>query len=855
MGEVYRARDTRLPRTVAIKILPRAVRAHPDRQARFAREAHAISQLTHPHICTLFDVGQDGDIDFLVMEYLEGETLAARLRRGALPMDQALRVATEIATALDAAHRHGVVHRDLKPGNVMLTKGGAKLLDFGLAKLRAAEGTADVAVAAPTQDASLSATGVVLGTLPYMAPEQLHGQEADARTDLFAFGAVVYEMATGKRAFEGTSEASLIAAILEHDPPPIAATQPLAPPALDHVVSMCLAKDPDDRWQSASDVTHELKWIAESGAASAPPRVARRAIWLERIAWTVALAATIVAALVLRPARIEPPEIRFEIVTPPTRSTGIAISPDGRSVAYSAINQGRGQVWVRNLQSSDARLLATFDRANVSPLFYQPGGRSLVVNEAAVLKEVSLADGSVHTMSNQVGGVIGVSWNADGVILFAPANAAPLYRMPASGGPREEATRVVPPLIGHRYPSFLPDGRHFIFLAVGPPAEQGIYIGELGSKESRRLAAADTAAVWVPAGFIVYGRQDALYAQRVNEKTLQSEGEPFFVADHPQQNWSNFGSIALAASRSGTLAYRRAISFKHQLQWLDRSGRLIGAVGGVDTEEFIGMSRISPDGHTIATIRRVNGNADVWTVDNTPQSAPVRLTSNEATELGVVWSGDGSRLVFSSSRQGGGLYDLYLKTLGAADPEATLIASPENKIALDWSRDNRFLLYSLQGHEQVARNIWAMPMQGDRQPFQVTTAVPGDAINARFSPNGRWIAFQVNEPGGAPDIYVQRFPGPGRRWRISMAGGVNPAWTHDGREIIYVGPESRVIAVPITPSADGAFLDHGPPTALFSVRPGSTVEPAPDSDKFLVNVVLEAPAPTPITVILNWLKK
>ncbi|MBI1790215.1 MAG: serine/threonine-protein kinase [Acidobacteria bacterium] len=469
MGEVYKARDTRLSRMVAIKVLPEHLASNAEARQRFEREAQAVSSLNHPHICTLYDVGRQDGSDYLVMEYLEGETLAARLRKGPLPAPQALEYGVQITMALAEAHKQDVFHRDLKPGNIMLTKTGAKLLDFGLAKLARAE--AAPGADQPTVSADLTAKGTLLGTLPYMAPEQLEGKEADARSDIFAFGAVIYEMLAGRRAFEGKSQASVMAAILEHDPPPISTLQPLTPPALDRVTKTCLAKDPDDRWQTARDLKRELGWIAgapESGSpAPASFTAASRYVSLPWIAAAVALIAlAIPAARHLR--ETPPPETRVDIVTPATDSpASFALSPDGRKIVFGAWGDGASRLWLRSLATTAAQPLAGTEGATVP--FWSPDSRSIGFFAGNALKRLDLGGGAPQTLAPAVAGR-GGTWNADGVIVFAPSLSTPLMRVPATGGTAVAVTTLGPQQRGHHAPFFLPDGRRLLFYMPGAPS-------------------------------------------------------------------------------------------------------------------------------------------------------------------------------------------------------------------------------------------------------------------------------------------------------------------------------------------------------------------------------------------------
>jgi serine/threonine protein kinase len=550
MGEVYKATDTRLNRTVAIKVLSPHFSENPELKQRFAQEAQTIASLKHPHICVLYDVGNQDGVDYLVMEYLEGESLAERLSRGPLPLDQALKLAREISDALDKAHRQGVVHRDCKPGNIMMTKAGAKLLDFGLARLKQ-PGPAPAFAALsslPTERSGLTATGTILGTLQYMAPEQLEGKEADSRTDIFAFGAVLYETVTGKKAFEGKSQVSLIGAILEREPPPIATLQPASPPALDLVIKRCLAKDPDERWQSAGDLAVGLNWLTDPAIASGGQTLskpARRSRLWPSVAGVSSLIAIALAAMLVYDylAPRESAAVRFFISAPdktvfesgvaPGNNgyTGGSISPDARKLAFTARDEaGKVMLWVRAMDTLAAETLPGTDGAAMP--FWSPDSRSIAFFAQGKLKKIDVEGGPPLTLSDAPNPRGMGSWNQDSVIVFGPANDGPLSRVSSSGGQPVAVTQLSSGVTGHRFPSFLPDGRHFFYFANGPSAEStGVFIGSLDSLESRRLLAADSPAVFAQPGYALFIRQGTLLAQPFDAEKLQLNGEAVPIAE------------------------------------------------------------------------------------------------------------------------------------------------------------------------------------------------------------------------------------------------------------------------------------------------------------------------------------
>ena len=652
MGEVYRTKDTRLERTVAIKVLPERFSSDAEVRQRFEREAKTISSLSHPHICGLYDVGHQDGTDYLVMEYLEGGTLTERLARGPLPTEQVLRYGIQMTDALDKAHRQGIVHRDLKPSNIMLTKSGVKLVDFGLAKLKAAGPVAFSAVTAlPTEAANLTAEGTLLGTLQYMAPEQLEGKEAGARTDIFALGAVLYEMATGKNAFSGTSQASLISAIMTSEPVPISSVQPMTPPALDRVVKTCLAKDPEDRWQSAHDVTLELKWIAEGGlrvGLPAPMAASRKS--RERLLWT-ALAILALAALLpwvildRKVTRADAAVTRFAVLPPDNASflggdfDPVTISPDGRRLALLATSGGRRRIWIRALESLTAEPLPGTEGASYP--FWSPDSRFIGFFANGKLKKIEASGGSVQALCDAPDGR-GGAWNRDGVILFAPRPIGEsLYRVSSSGGAPVPATRLEPSRqeSAHRWPCFLPDGRHFLYLASISTrhARNGIYVGSLDSKETTLLISADSNVAYSPAVHLLFVRDQTLMAQRFDAKRQRLAGEVVPVVERMSQSRGSSHS-PFSVSENGVLAYWTGDT-KKELVWFDQVGRRLGSLGSAgDVPNF----SFSPDEKRVALARTDarSGASDIWVVE-VSRGVSSRLTLDRLEENFPIWSPDG----------------------------------------------------------------------------------------------------------------------------------------------------------------------------------------------------------------------
>jgi Tol biopolymer transport system component len=860
MGEVYRARDTRLERMVAVKVLPDHLSSSEELRQRFEREAKTISQLSHPHICALYDVGEAAlptTVLYLVMELLEGETLADRLLRGPLPLEQALRYGIEIADALDRAHRSGIVHRDLKPGNVMLTKAGVKLLDFGLAKLQVAGATATSGLTSlPTvtpESQPLTSRGTILGTFQYMAPEQLEGSEADARSDIFSFGCVLYEMATGNKAFSGRSQASLIGAIMHSEPPPISSLQPMTPPALDRVVKTCLAKDADERFQTAHDVRLQLQWIAEGGSAvGLPAPVVAGRKGRERIAWALAAAAILAAAALgigyRRRAPVRPRAVRFEVATP----EGVSlidfprVSPDGRYLAFNATDaSGRSRLWLRPLNALAAQPLAGTE--GTTRPFWSPDSRFLGFFAEGKLKKIEVTGGPPQKICDSATGADG-SWSPEGVILFDGRSQDPIYRVAAGGG--TPAVAVVADA-GRKealvaWPEFLPDGRHFLYMAQGQKPEDHMYrVGALDSKESKPLAAAQSLVTYAPPGHILFVRENTLVAQPFDAKALKTTGEPVPLAEHI--GTVSTGLARFSVSRNGVLVYRTGES-PSRLLWVDRGGRELSTIG--DPADY-SDTLLSPTADRLALVLtdpRV-GKSDIWIRDLTREVSS-RFTFDSADDVSPLWSPDGKTIVFSSNR--GGQFDLFAKSVGGGGQEEVLVRNDELKFAHSWSQDGRYIAFQSRS-KKTGWDIWILPTFGDRKPtlFLQTSF---NELRPAFSPDGRWLAYQSNESGRG-EIYVQAFPGPGGKWQVSSAGGVEPAWRADGKEIYYGAPEQKLMAVDITA---GESFQAGVPHPLFQARvqPVTNVRnhylPSADGQRFLLLAPLGRESLVPTTVVLNW---
>jgi len=865
MGEVYRARDTRLGRDVAVKVLPSHLSENPDSKARFVREARAIAALSHPHICAIYDVGSQEGADYLVMELLEGETLADRLEKGSLPMDQALKLGAQIADALDKAHRRGIVHRDLKPGNVMLTRSGVKLLDFGLARLLAPVGRSEGQdlSSLPTEaspEPPRTEQGTIMGTFQYMAPEQLEGRDADSRADIFSFGGVLFEMLTGRRAFSGKSRVSLISSILKDEPPATSSIRTMIPSALDHVVSRCLAKDPEDRWQSAADVASELGWIARAGSdAGTAAVVVPRGRSRERIAWIGALlvAAGLAAWLAVgrRSASVAFDEpVQFKVPLPDSVSyagvepveTMFALSPDGSALAFLGSIPTGTMIFVRPLGKVESQAIAGTEGAE-SP-FWSPDGRNLAFFADGKIKRVDLSGGPAITICEAGNGSAG-TWSPNGTIVFSTWGFAErkrgLLRVSASGGPVTEATKLDAARREHMHswPTFLPDGIHFLYLVDAGEADAQIRIGELGSSETRSVVRAQSRCEYSPTGHLLFAREGALFAQAFDPVAGVVRGDAFPVASEIQTYGTTGDADFSAASRAPILAFQERI--RSRLTWVSRSGKEEGAIRPDGPLATMRLSRAG-DRLAFAQIDPRLGTADLW-IQDLRRGTTARATFDPASEWAPVWLPDGSRLIYASD-VGGELPDLFWLD-PASGKNGLLLHSRGVKVPEDVSPDGRFLLY----FEMVSKRpvIWVLPLIGDKKPFPFLTQ-PFPEYSPRFSPDGRFVAYVAEESGKA-EIYVRPFPGPGPAWQVSRAGGKAPRWSPDGREIFFV-TENAVMSAAVR---NGRGFETSAPVPLF----GADLLSGGDKFDFDVGVdgrflVLQPAAgtrDTGIHVVANWL--
>ena len=859
MGEVYKARDTRLERTVAIKVLPAHLSASPESRQRFEREAKTISQLSHPHICALHDVGREGDTEYLVMEYLEGETLSERLAKGPLSVEHMLRFAIQIGDALDKAHRQGIVHRDLKPGNVMITKAGVKLLDFGLAKaLAPASSTLDVTTS-PTQASPVTREGTILGTVQYMAPEQLEGREADARSDIFAFGCVLYEMATGTKTFSGATHASLISSILRDEPQPVSRVQPMMPDALDHLVQTALAKDPDDRWQTAHDLVGQLKWIQQGGPRAGSPFVAAvRLRNRDRIPWIVAaiLGGGLAAALLWSPGKaapsrrisfsVRPPE-QAEFVTFPEVGT-LALSPDGKNLALIVMTRGERSLCIRPLDAQTTTELKGTSGA-VSP-FWSPDSRFIGYFAGGKLQKIAASGGPPQVLCDSAAGSAG-TWGRDGTILFSEFGAGRegIYRVSSEGGTPTPATSLDSARgeSSQAWPVFLPDGEHFLFLsgAFGRALEKRtIAVGSLRSRQTRPLFPADSRVAYSPPGYLLFARDGSLVAQSFDARALRVTGDPIPISD---EVWTfrATGNAGFTVSDRADVAYLAGQRVS-PLKWRDRTGREIGVAAA---PAAFGRPRLSPDGSRIAVqvadSRR--GTRDIWIYDS-ERGLAQRLTEDPLDAVSPVWSPEGDRIVFGSGRESP--IDIYVRPTNVGGREELVLKEKGVQLVQDWSPDGRTILYEdYSPGRSPQRQLWLLPLaaRGDRAPLLPTSYTTSQG---RYSPDGKWLAF-VSDETGRLEVYLVPATGKGAVRRVSASGGSMPRWRRDAKELFYLASNGDLTSVATQLSDSGRV---GAPAVLFASQPPpKDFEVSPDGRfLFLEGGQGDTPRTVDLTVIVNW---
>jgi len=852
MGEVYRARDTRLERDVAVKVLPANLSSDPSLRQRLEREAKAVSKLSHPHICTLHDIGHQDGVDFLVMELVEGETLEHRLMKGPLPPEQTIRIAMQIADALARAHKLGIVHRDLKPANVMLTKTGAKLMDFGLAKHSGPAPLASALTEMTMEQAKLTSEGMLVGTFQYMAPEQLEGKEADSRTDIFSLGELIYEMATGKPPFSGKSRASLIAAILTTEPPPLESLQPMTPVALGRIVKKCLAKDPDERWQSASDLAAELKWIAEGGSqASETMRVPLgRAKWAHA-SWILAALFFLLAlagGVAWWPAIHRRLPAMYFHASVPFSANDVALSPDGRTLAMVAYSAPANDymLWTYEVGSQRTTLLDGTQAAAYP--FWSPDGKSIGFFADGKLRKVDVSGGQVQVLCDAPNGR-GGAWNPDGTIIFARDALGALSRVSSSGGTPAELTKLDTSRseAGHRWPVFLPDGKHFIYLAAnfsGRPGINAIFLGSLDSTEKRFLVGTSANAFYSEPGYLLYMRDKTLVAQAFDLRHFALSGEPHTLSDEvlyfPQVYRAAFSVSGpeVLVTQTGKGVYLA------QLIWFDRNGKQVDTIG---KPAWYNNVQLSPDGRRVAADQtdQDGRNVDVW-VHDPARDSTTRLTFDPALDMTPVWSPDGKQIVFSSNRSLN--FGLYIKNAdGSGSDEEIADSGGDPFNAMSWSRDGKYIL------ARKNNELWSLTW-----PERVLKPlIRGWVVrSAQFSPDGRWVAYSSNE-SGSMEVYVAPFPSGNGKWQVSSGGGQEPRWRKDGKELFYLSRDSKMMAVPVS---TGASFESGSPAALFQThrrQPMSSqdifsYDVSADGQRFLIATKVDEGNASPLSVLLNW---
>jgi len=875
MGEVYRARDTRLGRDVAIKVLPTHLSSNSDLRQRMEREAKAISSLNHPHICTLHDVGSQDGVDFLVMECLEGETLADRLHRGALPLDEALKIGIQTADALDKAHARGIVHRDLKPANIMLTKNGPKLMDFGLAKpapgLSSASGAGSLTPSTPTMSvAALSSSaspltqkGTVVGTFQYMAPEVLQGAEADARSDIFSFGCLVYEAVTGRRAFEGKSQFSVLGAILDKEPDRISALRPSSPPRLDETVCRCLAKNPDQRYGCMHDVRIQLEALAEAGPqaggapaeSSKPGRPPSRLPWL--VAGIAALAAFGIGAAYVFQAPKPAPVVRSSIL-PPAGTAFVTmlpasgppvLSPDGTRLAFTARDdKGKVLLYVRPLTSLTPQPLAGTEDAMYP--FWSPDSREIGFFVPGKLKRIGADGGPPQNVCDAINGR-GGAWGQN-VIVFTPSVSQPLFRVAVAGGTPEPASKFDLSRAdnSHRWPSFLPDGKHFLFWARSSRGSQEnqLLVGELGSLQAKALAKSESTAVYA-SSHLLFMRDQSLMAQPFDLRRIELFGEPMPIAAHVAVNGAT-GSPLFSASQMGTLVFQIGeTSGGWDLLWFERDGKQTGAIARVD--RYLSPD-LSPDGNRLAVMvyAGLQGIGDIWIFDLT-RGTSTRLTFGGDSHTNPIWTPDGKSIFYSSTAKGPP--HIYAKAADGSGPERTVLETADTvELPRSFSPDGRFLVYERLTKTDLGHHLWVLPLVGDGKPFPIVQDAFEESLPS-VSPDGKWMVYRSNE-SGRQEIYITAFPAGGAKWQVSTNGGTAAKWRRDGKELFFLDPTDKIVAVEVNASGNAVRL--GAPHDLFQTvgiqREYGPFDVTADGKKFLLNSGNLKEGSDPFTLVLNW---
>ena len=849
---MYRARDSKLKREVAIKMLPAEFSQDPERISRFQREAEVLASLNHPNIAAIYDLAEANGSRFLVLELVDGETLADRVSRGPIPIDEALRIAQEICSALEAAHEKGVVHRDLKPANVKITADGkVKVLDFGLAKALESTPANSVLSNSPTLSMAATNAGIVLGTAAYMSPEQAKGRAVDRRSDIFAFGCVLCEMLTGRPVFEGEDVTEIMSRVVTGEPDwnrlPSA-----TPPAIRRMLQRALKKDPRQRLGDIRDARLEIE-----DALNAPPQAAAKgpaghpgAKWIAALAVAVALIIALAVPTVRHLRETLPSEMRLAINTPSTAAPDeFALSPDGKYIAFIASGDGVQRLWLRPLDKTEAQPLPGTDAADWP--FWSSDSRSIGFFATSKLYRIDIGGGLPQVVTTAAPLGRGGAWNADGTILLTPSASSPVSRVAASGGEPVAVTHIdLGRQTNHRYPYFLPDGRHFLFYGAGIPEESGLYLGSLEGGTPKRLTASDSHGAYLEPDMVVFVQQGALLARRLDMERGELTGEPVKIADSVGYDSTNLG--AFSVSKNG-IAYRSGAAERRQLTWFDRSGKAVGQAGNPDSNALM-YPDLSPDGRRVALTRTVLGNMDIFLMDLLRGGSFTRFTFEPTNDIDPLWSKDGTQIVFSSNRKG--VFDLYRKPSNGVGSEELLLESPKAKVAQDWSRDGRFLLY-YDVDPKSGRDLWALDLNSKERKPNAVANTPFEESMAEFSPDGHFVAYQTNESGSF-QIVVKTFPQATGKWQVSTGGGVSPRWRVDGNELYFIAPDGKLMAAPVT--ASGSVFEPRTPVALFQTHifSGGTAannrhQYAVSRDgRFLINQSVEESTTSPITLILNW---
>ena len=855
MGEVYRARDTKLGRDVAIKVLPSSLSENIDRLNRFEQEAQAAGSLNHPNILVIYHIGTHEGAPYIVSELLEGETLRARMGGVALPQRKAIDYALQIANGLSTAHQKGIIHRDLKPENLFVTKDGRlKILDFGLAKLSGAGDASQSETEIPTRRVNTD-PGVVMGTIGYMSPEQLRGKPTDHRSDIFSFGAVLYEMLSGRRAFRGESTADTMSAILREDPPDLSGTNRNINPALERIVNHCLEKNPGERFNSAGDLAFAIEALsntagtseaAETILSALPPAKRKARNWL---AWSFAgllLISTVVLGWLYfrRTAELGLP-VRFVIASPQevTEVSTPAISPDGRMIAFLGMFEGKRYLYTRSLNSLETQRMAGTEDAT-SP-FWSPDSRYLAFFSTNKLKKIEATGGSAQTLCDAPS-LYGGTWNRDGVILVGVDNKG-ISRVSSAGGSLTQVLELDASRKeqAHAWPSFLPDGKHFIYQSwAGASETSAIFVASIDGGERKLLLKEDSSPSYIP-GYLLFARGSTLMAQAFSADKLQVSGEPFPVAEGVTYiPATSYASVSI--SENGTMVFLSGGLLMRQLVWFDRSGKKLEQVG---SPGWFNDIVLSPDGKKLAIQQLSPGTTtDIWLMDFT-RGTSSRFTFGPTIQDSPVWSPDGSQVIYMTGADG--QTNFLRKASSGAGSEERIFESENGSDIHDWSRDGRLLLFTQFGTKTGA-DLWVLPMSEGDKPFPVLQT---DFVETRgqFSPDGKWLVYASNE-SGETEVYVQNFPPSGGKWLISTNGGSQPRWRADGKELFYVAPDKTLMAVGI--NATSTF-EMSKPVPLFTTQVSSYTAPnryvvSADGQRFLVNSPAGETSRTPITVVLNW---